>query len=241
MIVLLAHGSPDPRHAVGISTIRDRVAALLDERIEAAYFQHHGPTLIDQAAAAGGHDPKVVRVLPLLVTAGVHLAEDVPAAVAAAARARPDLEWHLLDPMPPRLLAAAAAAEVERFDDVSEVVLVAAGSNRPGALTQFDALAVEVRAVLIEGGLGDRRARLAAGTTARREIPPISVVNGPAGVLDAADRGVFVPVMFADGSLADALRGRAGDHRVSEVLGQTPEGAAAIAEWLGSTRYPRTT
>ena len=44
-IVLLAHGSPDPRPAHGIEALAARVAVLDPGReVRSAYLEHHGPT-----------------------------------------------------------------------------------------------------------------------------------------------------------------------------------------------------
>lgn len=52
-IILLAHGSPDPRHATGIAALATRVAAAGEAAVHVAYLDHHGPTPADAAQAAG--------------------------------------------------------------------------------------------------------------------------------------------------------------------------------------------
>ncbi len=77
-IVLLAHGSPDPRHGVGVEALAGQVRALVPGRpVAVAYLDHHPPTPAEAAAelAEGA-------VVPVLLTRAYHARVDVPAAVA---------------------------------------------------------------------------------------------------------------------------------------------------------------
>ena len=67
-IILLAHGSPDPRHATGIAALATRVAAVGEAAVHVAYLDHHGPTPADAARAAGRG-----VVVPALLSSGYHV------------------------------------------------------------------------------------------------------------------------------------------------------------------------
>ncbi len=77
-IVLLAHGSPDPRHAKGVETLAHRVRTLAPHRpVHTAYLDHHAPSPRQTAAGIGRH----AVVVPVLLTPAYHAKVDVPAAV----------------------------------------------------------------------------------------------------------------------------------------------------------------
>lgn len=77
-VVLLAHGSADPRHAADIEALADRVRQRLDEHVVTAYLDHNPPSvgLVARALAPGTE----VVLVPLLLTDGYHLRVDVPRA-----------------------------------------------------------------------------------------------------------------------------------------------------------------
>ena len=231
-LVLLAHGCPDPRHAEGVERLARQVGSQLrGVPVSVAYLQHNRPALAEAVAqfgAAGGPSP--VRVLPLLLTAGGHLADDVPTAVAGAKAAVPGIVVEPLAPMPAERLAPAVLAAVGRasgtapgaLDEATlRIVLVTAGSERAGAMAPFDALATAV----------------AAGGAA------VSVANGPRSDVDRAvaevsrskgGDGFAVPVMYAQGKLPDIAVDRAASHGfvATDVVGALASSAYALASWV---------
>ncbi|MFI0433569.1 MAG: CbiX/SirB N-terminal domain-containing protein, partial [Candidatus Nanopelagicales bacterium] len=134
-VVLLGHGSPDERHAVGIARLAQQVADLLGVPVATAYLQHNEPGLPDAVARLRAAGWPRVRVLPLLLSRGGHLADDVPVAVAQAQEWADGAAIDLLPPMPPdRLSAAVLAAVADRSSGSADpaapprIVLVTAGS-----------------------------------------------------------------------------------------------------------------
>lgn len=266
MIALLAHGSPDPRHAADVRDLTAAVAQVLSDReVRPAYLDHHGPTLDEVAVAGrdagqGGALPAALEVLPLLLSAGLHARVDVPALVAGArevsggaVNARPKLPPRLLAPavlatirelvislggrlsVPPATPTARAvgastgAATPARDVRIAEgdvdiwpvgVVGAIAGSARPGAANAFEDLAAVLRPAGVE----------------------LVLANGPDGIGPAAEllellgvtSTLVVPLLFADGVLADRIAAEAGrlDLPVSEVIGRRAETAQALASWL---------
>jgi sirohydrochlorin ferrochelatase len=88
LVVLLAHGSPDPRSAHAVCAIAQTYSATHpDVLVRVAYLQHNWPTL---SAAVGREldtgEVTGVRVQPLLLSAATHALRDVPNAVAKAER-----------------------------------------------------------------------------------------------------------------------------------------------------------
>lgn len=94
--ILLAHGSRDPRWCASF----ERLAEALRQRnpgrrIWLAYLELATPTLLDclgEAAARGLCD---IRVTPLFLAMGAHLARDIPMRLAEAESAFPDLRIRL--------------------------------------------------------------------------------------------------------------------------------------------------
>lgn len=231
MIVVLAHGSPDPRHRAGVAMLTRQVARLLaPEAVSTAYLQHHGPNMTE--AVSGARDGALgsvtsaesVWVLPLLLSDGVHVTQDVPDVVGAAEVARPDLDWRVLPTLPPATLALAVVELLRSSPSAPHqprgVVAVAAGSSRPGALAAFEGVASALRPAGVEL------------VVANGPGPAIGQAAELLTALGARDH-VVVPFMFADGFLAeraaDTARGL-GLH-ATRPIGESVEAAEALAAW----------
>ncbi|MEU8189408.1 sirohydrochlorin chelatase, partial [Micromonospora carbonacea] len=141
-VVLVAHGSRDPRAAEATRALARAVAAARPGvAVSASWLDHTdpGPTEALRSLAAAGH-PRAVLV-PLLLTAAYHRRVDVPAAVAAARESGPPIDVRVSDVLGPAdgvvdgaLLAGLrrrlAEADPGRFD---ALVLAAAGTRDPRA------------------------------------------------------------------------------------------------------------
>jgi sirohydrochlorin ferrochelatase len=149
-VVLVAHGSRDPRAAEATRALARVVsAARPGTRVWASWLDHTapGPTEVLLALAGAGHRRAVL--VPLLLTAAYHRRVDIPAAVAAATRDGPPLTVRVTDVLGPadgRVDAALLAGLRRR--------LVEAGPGR------FDGL------VLAAAGTRDARARGSVGRVA---------------------------------------------------------------------------
>ncbi|GGY12575.1 sirohydrochlorin chelatase [Streptomyces djakartensis] len=134
-LVVVAHGSRDPRALSTVRALLDRVRALRpDVPVHLGHIELNAPLLPDTLAALG--DTEAVLV-PLLLSRGYHVKQDIPE-MAAASPAR----THLAAPLGPHpLLVDALQARLTeagwggtpRRD--SAVVLAAAGSRDPDAKT----------------------------------------------------------------------------------------------------------
>lgn len=220
-IVLLAHGSPDPRHASGVEALARRVRAAAPGRgVHTAYLDHHGPTPAD-AAEQAGHGV----VVPVLLTPAYHARVDVPAAVDAMnAVGGPFTASAALGPHP--LLLRAAAALLARAGvparPSTAVVLYAAGSSDSAAVASVGET-LEAHGTPGEWGPW-RVAALDGGST----LPDVL-----AGLRGQAEEVVAVAFMVAEGVLRDRMAehcGAAGVRLVPGALGDTEAAAALVVE-----------
>ncbi|SCL39616.1 Sirohydrochlorin ferrochelatase [Micromonospora rhizosphaerae] len=141
-MVLVAHGSRDPRAAEATRALARAVAAARPGTTVLPSWLDHtepGPTAVLRGLAEAGR-PQAVLV-PLLLTAAYHRRVDIPAAVAAAREPGPAMDVRVTDVLGPAdaavdaaLLAALrrrlAEADPGRFD---ALVLAAAGTRDPHA------------------------------------------------------------------------------------------------------------
>ncbi|MGC4867778.1 sirohydrochlorin chelatase [Micromonospora sp. DT53] len=149
-VVLVAHGSRDPRAADATRALARAVsAARPGTQVWASWLDHTepGPTEVLRDLAVAGHRRAVL--VPLLLTAAYHNRVDIPAAVAAATQSGPPLTVRVTDVLGPA-------------DDTPDPGLLAGlcrrlGETRPG---RFDAL------VLAAAGTRDARARRSVGRVA---------------------------------------------------------------------------
>lgn len=113
-LVVVAHGSRSEAANAAHRTVTEDLAARLPGRVTAAFLELADPSIpdaIDALVAAG--DRRIV-VLPFLLYPGRHVAEDIPALVAAAGRRHPGVTVELTaafgaDPAVVDVLAAQAA------------------------------------------------------------------------------------------------------------------------------------
>jgi sirohydrochlorin cobaltochelatase len=116
LLVLFAHGSTDAGWRRPFEHLRDS----LGDRARLAYMESCAPSLEDVAGEAASRGIARIVVLPLFLSAGVHVRRDVGAAVDAIRARHPELTVELLEPVGqhPRLVEALrdiAAAELGRI------------------------------------------------------------------------------------------------------------------------------
>jgi len=146
-VVLVAHGSRDPRAAAATSALARAVRlARPDWDVYAAYLDHSGPRPLDVLAALGRRRAVVV---PLLLTAAYHGRVDVPAVLEAASGLGLAVEVSLADvlgPVSPLLVDAL----VRRLGDpgLDAVVLAAAGTRDAAARSTVEQAATALGARL---------------------------------------------------------------------------------------------
>ncbi len=211
-LLLIGHGSRDPRAALAFEQLRQAVAARLpDRRVAGGFLELADPPIdeaLDALVAAGSTD--VVAVPYVLFGAG-HLKDDGPAILARARRRHPGLKIALardlgIDPL---VLAVAeersrsALAQVPRTGPAAEdpqgedaVVLVGRGSTDPDACADL----VKFARLLGDGrGLGMVEAAFVAMTQ-----PTIEQALDRVHRLGAR-RVAVVPLFLFDGVLVDRI------------------------------------
>ncbi|MFD5393669.1 sirohydrochlorin chelatase [Streptomyces sp. NPDC127097] len=140
-LLVIAHGSRDPRHAATVSALCARVRALRPGlRVEVGYLDFNAPRVprvLERLAAEGARN---VVALPLLLTRAFHAKSDIPAVLREAAARLPLLTIRQAGVLgPSSLLTAAlerrlAEAGLRPGDRRSTgVVLASAGSSDPEA------------------------------------------------------------------------------------------------------------
>jgi cobalt/nickel transport system ATP-binding protein len=205
-LLLIGHGSRDPRASAEFATLSDLVAARLPEhRVAGGFLELADPPIdraVDDLVAAGATD--VVAVPYVLFGAG-HLKDDGPAVLGRARRRHPGVRFRLardlgihpavLDVAEERARAAGAAA-----GGPATVVLVGRGSTDPDACADF----VKLARLLGDGrGLG--------------AVEPAFVAMSSPSLEDAldrahrlgADRLAVVPLFLFPGVLVDRIGDRA--------------------------------
>jgi sirohydrochlorin ferrochelatase len=170
-LVLVAHGSTDPRFAEVVDAVAAGVRALspaTDVRI--GYLEHGPPHVADVV------EPTAV-VVPLLLTSGYHVRADLPAQageVALTAAVGPDQ----------RIAGALAQRLAEAGYDGGPVSLAAAGSADPRALDDVAKAASQLAEVL---GAPVTTAFVSAGEPRLADIAP-----------QAVSTYLLAPGLFAD-------------------------------------------
>ncbi|MDQ8701098.1 sirohydrochlorin chelatase [Streptomyces sp. LHD-70] len=142
-LVVVAHGSRDPRTLATVRSLLDTVRALRPgPAVHLGHIELNEPLLPDTLARLA---PGRAVLVPLLLGRGYHVKHDLPAAAAAAphldARVAAPLGPHplLVDALHDRLVEAGFPAGAPRRS--SGVVLAAAGSRDPEGLADTRATA----------------------------------------------------------------------------------------------------
>jgi sirohydrochlorin ferrochelatase len=221
VLLLVAHGSRDPRAQQTVRALAGRVSALAPAaEVRAAFVQNAEPSLAGALAAASGRQ---VVVVPLLLSAGYHLGHDIAgmaaragAPVAAALGPDPGL----IPALAGRLRAAGAPAG-------TPVVLAAAGSADPRAIaatrSQGALLAAHLQVPVLAAFASAGRPPVDEAVTALA-----SRTGGPVAVAS---------YLLAPGVFADRLRA-SGAAWVSAPLGNHPAVAALIVDRFRSRLEP---
>lgn len=100
MLILIAHGSREPRWLASVEELtRELQAEHGQDRVRLAYMQCASPTLTEAVSDAALSGQTKIRVLPLFLTLGGHVARDIQNLVDKVRQAHPNLEVQLLPPV----------------------------------------------------------------------------------------------------------------------------------------------
>lgn len=234
VLLVIAHGSRDPRHAATVHALVRRVRALRpDVRVETGFLEFNVPSVpgvLESLATEGVRD---VVALPLLLTRAFHAKTDIPAVLADAPARLKVRQAEVLGPSP-LLLAALERrlyeAGLTPADKSSTgVVLASAGSSDPEAIAVIAEIAREWR----RSGWCAVRPAFASASLPRTEDAVRELRE-----LGCA-RVAVAPYVLAPGRLPDRIaRGAAGADVLADVLGPSPEVARVLLERYDAARTP---
>lgn len=207
-LTVLAHGSPDPRHARDVGALVARLERS-GTPAAAAYLDHDGqrPTVV--AAELAGRGVERTTVVPLLVAPAFHVRVDVPAAVAAMRCAAGPMSVASAEAVGLHPMILDAAAELIRRAGVplgprTGVIVAFTGTRDTRALAAINAL-VRSHGSALADRLGVRRVGAAFLDGGR----PVGRTRTLMRCVDGCTDFVGVTAMIADGILRDRLVGAA--------------------------------
>lgn len=253
VLLVVAHGSRDPRHAATVHALVRRAGSLRPGlRVETAFLDFNLPSVpgvLDRLAAEGVRD---VVALPLLLTRAFHAKADIPAVLRQAPAGLRIRQAEVLGPSP--LLVAAVqrrlyeAGLTPTTRNATGGVLASAGP--PAAATAWQRAVDEMKrttgVVLASAGSTDPEAIAAIAETARElrrtgwcsVRPAFASASLPrtedavrAMRADGVRRVAVAPYVVAPGRLPDRIAAGAAEADVlADVLGPSPELAQLLVD-----------
>ncbi|WP_411100001.1 sirohydrochlorin chelatase [Streptomyces sp. x-45] len=234
VLLVVAHGSRDPRHAQAVHALVRRVRALRpDVRVETGFLDFNVPSVQDVLESLETEGVRDVVALPLLLTRAFHAKADIPAVLAAAPPRLRIRQAEVLGPSPlllsalERRLYEAGLTPADKSS--TGVVLASAGSSDPEAIAVIAEIAREWRHT---GWCAVRPAFASASLPRTEDAVRLLRELGCARVAVA-------PYVLAPGFLPDRIaRGAAGADVLADVLGPAPEVARVLLERYDAARTP---
>ncbi|MFJ8198571.1 sirohydrochlorin chelatase [Streptomyces sp. NPDC096152] len=239
VLVVVAHGSRDARHAATVHALVERVRRMRPGlRVETGFLDFNVPSVpavLGSLAAEGVRD---VVVLPLLLTRAFHAKADIPAVLREAPPRLRIRQAEVLGPSP-LLIGALERRLYEAGLDPAEksstgLVLASAGSTDPEASAVIADIAREWR----HTGWCAVRPAFASASLPRTEDAVREL-----RALGCA-RVAVAPYVLAPGFLPDRIARGAAEARadvLAEVLGPAPEVARVLLERYDAARRPALT
>ncbi|HCA88700.1 MAG TPA: cobalamin biosynthesis protein CbiX [Streptomyces sp.] len=240
VLLVVAHGSRDPRHAATVTALAERVRSLRPGlRVETGFLDFCAPSvprLLDRLAAEGVRE---VIALPLLLTRAFHAKSDIPGVLREARSRLPQLRIEQADVLGPSPLLTTALeqrlyeAGIRPGDRASTgVVLASAGSSDPEAIAVIAAIAREWRHT---GWCAVRPAFASASFP--RTADAVRALRA-----DGVRRVAVAPYVIAPGRLPDRIAAgarEAGADILAGVLGPAPELARLLLARYDESRTAR--
>ncbi|WP_327698363.1 sirohydrochlorin chelatase [Streptomyces sp. NBC_00459] len=224
VLVVIAHGSRDPRHAATVHALVRRVRSLRPGlRVETGFLDFNIPSVqgvLESLAAEGVRD---VVALPLLLTRAFHAKADIPAVLRDAPRRLNIRQAEVLGPSPlllsalERRLYEAGLTPADKSS--TGVVLASAGSTDLEAIAVIAEIAREWR----HTGWCAVRPAFASASLPRTEdaVRELRELG--------CERVAVAPYVLAPGFLPDRIaRGAAEADVLADVLGPAPEVARLL-------------
>ncbi|MGW7319158.1 sirohydrochlorin chelatase [Streptomyces sp. NPDC054865] len=234
VLLLIAHGSRDPRHATTVHALTRRIRSMRPGlRVSTAFLDFDPPSVGAELARMAHRGAQRVVAQPLLLTRAFHARTDLPRALREAPPALSVRQAGVLGPH--ALLVAAlerrlAEAGLEPGDRAStSVVLACAGTTDPRAVAALAALAEQWRRT----GWYDVRPAFASGDAFPRTQDAVRALRGA-----GARRIAVAPYVLAPGRLPDRIAvgaAEGGADVVGAVLGAAPELARLVLRRYDAT------
>ncbi|MEU8767291.1 sirohydrochlorin chelatase [Streptomyces griseus] len=236
-LLIIAHGSRDPRHAATVHALTERVRAERPGlRVETAFLEFNAPSVprvLERLAAEGADE---VVALPLLLTRAFHAKTDIPSVLREARARLPRLHVRQADVLGPSPLLNAALGRRLREAGVrpgdlprTGLVLASAGSSDPEAIAVIAEIARELR----HTGWCAVRPAFASALLPRTE-DAVRALRA-----EGVDRVAVAPYVIAPGRLPDRIVAgaeAAGADVLADVLGPAPEMARLLLDRYDETR-----
>jgi sirohydrochlorin ferrochelatase len=249
-LVVVAHGSRDPRHAATVTALAARVRAQRPYlRVECAYLDFNAPSVPRQLERLHYEGVRDVVALPLLLSRAFHAKVDIPAVLREATARLPRLhvrQAEVLGPHPllvralERRLLEAGLGHGLRLDErrSTGIVLASAGSSDPEAIAVIAEIAREWRRT------ASWCAVRPAFASAYRPLTNMPSTEDAVRALRAegAERVAVAPYVIAPGRLPDRIEAgarEAGADVLADVLGPAPELARVLLGRYDEVRVPR--
>ncbi|MEU9953265.1 CbiX/SirB N-terminal domain-containing protein, partial [Streptomyces sp. NPDC047939] len=203
VLLVIAHGSRDPRHAATVHALTARVRALRPGlRVETGFLDFNAPSVprvLERLDAEGAGE---VVALPLLLTRAFHAKSDIPAVLREARARLPRLRVRQAEVLGPSPLLNSALerrlyeAGVRPGDKGSTgLVLASAGSTDPEAIAVIAEIARELR----HTGWCSVRPAFASASQPRTEYA-VRALRA-----DGVRRVAVAPYVIAPGRLPDRI------------------------------------
>ena len=243
VLLVIAHGSRDPRHAATVHALTARVRSLRPGlRVETGFLDFNAPSVprvLERLAAEGADE---VVALPLLLTRAFHAKSDIPSVLREARSRLPRLRIRQAGVLGPSPLLNAALEQRVREAGVAPgdkgstgLVLASAGSTDPEAIAVIAEIARELR----HTGWCAHRPAFASAVTADGPSRTADAVRALRA--DGVGRVAVAPYVIAPGRLPDRIAAgaeEAGADVLAGVLGPSPALARLLLTRYDEARVP---
>jgi sirohydrochlorin ferrochelatase len=98
-LIVFAHGSSVPSANDAVQAVAQAMAKAGGYRVEVGFLEPVHPTLPEAAATLAGQGVSKILILPYFLTLGLHLQRDLPRIVEEIAKAHPELEIRVTEPL----------------------------------------------------------------------------------------------------------------------------------------------
>jgi sirohydrochlorin ferrochelatase len=217
-VVLVAHGSRDPRAAESTEALARAVSAAHPGwEVQASYLDHVGPRPVEVLARLSARGHRRAVLVPLLLTAAYHGRVDVPAVASAARAAGLPIAVTIADVLGP-VSSLLVAGLVRRLPDagLDAVVLAAAGTRDAAARRS-----VEEAADALSARLGMPSAVAYASAAPPTAAEAVSALRAAGAERVGVAAYFLAPGRLYDVAVESALS--AGAVAIAPPLGDAPE------------------